>query len=170
MIMELDILLKLWSVIIVPILTFILGRWLYLIDSKRKADSIIFKKLEESLSHNTFRDFINDTWNMQYSVSRLNQYLDNYLKLIEDPINIFHDKKLNHARSKFDKVLGELFLYVSTEFGFPVDQLDIMNLQSVAPHESERYQRVFAKVRTLNSMVDENYQNYIQVVKIKLLI
>lgn len=162
-----EALLKLWGVI-VPILTFIAGKWWYTFNTKRKADITVFKKLEKTLPHNIFRDFIDDTWNMQYSAGYLNKYLDEYLRLIEDPVNNFHNKKLRKLRKEFDITLKKLSLLVGTEFGFPGKQLDIMNLQSVAPHESERYKKVFAEVRRLNNLVDKNYKEYIQAVKKKL--
>ena len=90
--MDEETLLKLWGVM-VPVLTFAAGRWWYVVDSKRKADTKIFKKLEEALSHNIFKYFIEDTWNMQYTSGYLNQHLDKYLKLAEDPVNNFHNKK-----------------------------------------------------------------------------
>lgn len=165
---NIDQLLTVWSVL-GPIVFFIFGRWWHISDLKQKTDIEIFRKFDEILPHETYRQFVDDTWNMQYS-TYLNKYLDEYNQMAESPTNNYNNKQLNLKHLKFVKAVKTLLMSVSINFGFPGTQQDIMNLQSVASHETERYGKVFSEVRILNNEMCSYYEDYIKTVKKKLFI
>ena len=160
--------LKIWSVL-GPAVFFMLGRWWHIHDSKQKADIEIFKKFDEILPHKIYREFVDDTWNMQYS-TYLNEYLDKYNDMAESPTNHYNNKKLNSKHIKFTKAVKKLLMSVSVNFGFPGAQQNIMNLQSVASHETERYKKVSNEIRVLNNEMCSCYDDYTKIVKKKLFV
>lgn len=151
-------------------LNFMLGHWWYILDLKRKADVEIFKKFNAILPHEIYQYFVDDTYNMQYSAGYLNQHLDKYNQMAEDPTNHYNNKEINLKHIKFAKALRDLLMLVSINFGFPNGQHEIMNLKSVASHETERYKSVFNEVRILNDDLCSCYDDYIKLVKKRLFI
>lgn len=166
-----NLLIQILSGLVVTFLVYKFG-WNHIspIFLKRKADAAIFQKLNVILPHKIYQYFIDDTWNMQYSSEYLNSYLDNYIQAVKDPTNLYHDKSLRLKRKDFDEALESLLMSVSTNFGFPNHQLYIMNLQTVASHETERYKKVFSEVRKLNSELCSYYDDYIKAAKERLII
>ena len=161
-------LLTVWSVL-GTIIFFIFSRWWHIHDSKQKADREIFRKFNEVLPQEIYREFVDDTWNMQYH-TRLNQHLDKYNQMAESPTNHYNNKQLNLKHLKFVEAVKKLLMSVNINFGFSGTQHDIMNLQSVASHETERYKKVFSEVRILNHEMCSCYDDYIKKIKKKLFI
>ena len=102
--------------------------------------------------------------------TRLNQHLDKYNQMAESPTNHYNNKQLNLKHLKFVEAVKKLLMSVNINFGFPGTQHDIMNLQNVAPHETERYKKVFSEVRILNHEMCSCYDDYIKKIKKKLFI
>lgn len=149
----------------------LVGRYWTILDAKRLADIEKYRRLEIALTHDMFRSLIDDTWNMMYNAEYLNTPINSYLALVEDPTSAFHNRNLQKKRVAFDKSLGQLFRYVSLEFGFPDhNTVRIMNLQTIAPHETERYRRVSNEVRRLNNEAEKNHRQYRELAKKKLYI
>lgn len=160
---------KTW-VILGPVTGLLIGRFWHLSDASKKADTAVFKKFRETLSHEAYRNFIDDTWNMHYYPDRSSGYLWNYRQSFEDPANRFNDADLEERHAKFANALQELEILVSGNFAYPHPGSAGMNLQCVAKHGTERYQAVKEEVITLNNKLESHYNDYIAAAKKKLYI
>jgi len=151
-----------------PIITFLVTRRFYVYDSRRSVDKELFDKFNEIFPHQTYKNFLDDTWNMQYTAGYLNTPIREYLELIKTPLNHYNNKKLQILHIRFAESLEKLFYFVSTEFSFSGEQFHIMNLKSTAPYESERCDRVSKEVERLNNEMDKFYNDYIKELKKRL--
>lgn len=163
-----ELVLKVWGVV-GPLLALLVGRSLKVADARKKADIKLFSVFRDALPHAVYRNFIDDTWNMTYNAEYLNTYLDTYHELSQDPINRFNDPDLQRKHEQFAKAQRELLMAVSTEFGFPGNRSGgRMNLQCVAPHGSERYERVSQEIIQLNNDLESTYDAYVAAARKKL--